>query len=450
MMVPIATGAAMDKAGFPGAEASAELAYQLRISARYDEANHVYEQAIAVASAQPPQSGSLALADLLTQRGILYKEIGRYAEAEVCYQRALAIVERESTVGDTRLADLYHNLGGLEHARRRPARGEAYARRAVEVRIEALGDNHPDVAFDTAALAAVLDAQGKYDEAEQLYHRALVIFRRLRSHFDVAVNLNNLAALYQARGEAVRPEKLYKRALVIKEKLFGARHPEIATTLNNLALFYKAVGRYADARALYERVLGILQESFGPAHPSTTTCVYNYAQLLKAQSAELEQRSACLDRDREEMAASEPPPIQTEFTCFRLAARPSKIHRWGVYAEEPIPRGRKVIEYTGERISNPEIVRRTSHGPRLYVFRLNKHWGIDGASGGSGAEYINHCCEPNLYSRTVRGHILYVSRRAIQPGEELTVDYRFSQGCERTPCYCGARTCRGTINVSAK
>jgi tetratricopeptide (TPR) repeat protein len=440
----------MDKACFADAEASAELAYQLRIGARYDEANHVYEQAIAIASAQPPQSGSLALADLLTQRGILYKEIGRYAEAEVCYRRALEIVERESTVGDTRLADLYHNLGGLEHARRRPARGEAYARRAVEVRIEALGEDHPDVSFDTAALAAVLDAQGKYDEAEPLYQRALVIFRRTRSDFDIAVNLNNLAALYQARGEAARPERLYKRALAIKERLFGPWHPEVATTLNNLALFYKALGRYTDARTLYERVLGILQEAFGPTHPSTTTCVYNYAQLLKVQAAELEQSAACLDRDREEMGASEPPAIRTEFTCFRLAARPSKIHRWGVYAEESIPRGRKVIEYTGERISNREIVRRTSTGALLYVFRLDKCWGIDGASGGSGAEYINHCCEPNLYSRMVRGHILYVSRRAIQPGEELTVDYRFSQGCERTPCYCGARNCRGTINASGK
>jgi hypothetical protein len=47
----------------------------------------------------------------------------------------------------------------------------------------------------------------------------------------------------------------------------------------------------------------------------------------------------------------------------------------------------------------------------------------------------------------MRGHILYWSKRAIRPGEELTVDYRFSSRIERVPCWCGAKNCRGAINV---
>jgi tetratricopeptide (TPR) repeat protein len=439
-----------EKAGLVNAKASTERANQLRNDGRYDEAMQVCEQALAAESAQPHAVDSLPFADLLTLRGVLHSEMGRYAEAERDYRRALEIVEREPAPGDTRLGRLYRNLASLQVARRRPARAEAYARRALALSIEAFGGDHLEVAQDSAALGAILDSQGKYSEGEPLHQRALALFRRRRRHSDIAASLNNLAASYHARGESARPEGLYKRALAIKEKQFGVRHPEVAATLNNLALFYKAVGRYADARTLYERVLGILQESLGSTHPSTTTCAYNYAQLLKAQADELEQRVESLDRDREEMAGSEPPSIRTEFACFKLAVRPSRIHRWGVYAAEPIPRGRKVIEYAGERISNREIVRRTKTGGMVYVFRLDKHWGIDGASGGSGAEYINHCCEPNLYARAVRGHILYISRRAIEPGEELTADYRFSAGFERTPCYCGARNCRGTINIDGK
>jgi len=52
------------------------------------------------------------------------------------------------------------------------------------------------------------------------------------------------------------------------------------------------------------------------------------------------------------------PAIDPRFACFRLAIRESKIHRRGVYAEEPIPARRKVIEYTGERISRRETKRR--------------------------------------------------------------------------------------------
>jgi histone-lysine N-methyltransferase SETD1 len=46
-----------------------------------------------------------------------------------------------------------------------------------------------------------------------------------------------------------------------------------------------------------------------------------------------------------------------------------------------------------------------------------------------------------------QGHILYFSRRTIKPGEELTVDYRFSEKIERVKCRCGAAGCRGAINL---
>jgi SET domain-containing protein len=140
------------------------------------------------------------------------------------------------------------------------------------------------------------------------------------------------------------------------------------------------------------------------------------------------------------------PRIDPRYCCFRLRLGESRIHRWGVYADEPIPAGRKVIEYTGERISRREFRRRA--GTRLhYLFTLNSYWTIDGAVGGSGAEFINHSCSPNLYSKIVNGHILYMSKRAIAPGEELTVDYHFGKDVQRVRCTCGAPNCRGTINV---
>jgi uncharacterized protein len=138
--------------------------------------------------------------------------------------------------------------------------------------------------------------------------------------------------------------------------------------------------------------------------------------------------------------------IDPRYARYRLRIGPSSIHRWGVYAVEPIPARRKVIEYTGERISRVETKRR-GQGPRTYLFTLDDYWTIDGAVGGSGAEIINHSCQPNLSSRIVKGHVLYMSRRAIRRGEELTVDYRFSEKVDRVPCRCGDPGCRGAINL---
>lgn len=139
------------------------------------------------------------------------------------------------------------------------------------------------------------------------------------------------------------------------------------------------------------------------------------------------------------------PRIDPRHTKYRLRVAPSGIHRWGVFAEEFISKGRKVIEYTGERISRHETKRR-SEREHNYLFSLDAYWTIDGSVGGSGAEYINHCCEPNCYSYIINNHILYMSKRDIRPGEELTIDYRFEPNVEKTPCRCGALECRGTIN----
>jgi SET domain-containing protein len=141
------------------------------------------------------------------------------------------------------------------------------------------------------------------------------------------------------------------------------------------------------------------------------------------------------------------PQLDTRFCCFQLRVGPSKIHRWGVYAEERIPPNRKVIEYTGEKISRRESKRRADERRDVYLFTLDSYWNIDGAVNGSGAQYINHCCDPNLTARILKGHILYLSRREIAPGEELTIDYRFDWEVEKVPCRCGAARCRGHINL---
>lgn len=143
----------------------------------------------------------------------------------------------------------------------------------------------------------------------------------------------------------------------------------------------------------------------------------------------------------------EEPSINPVYCSFKLRLGRSKIHRWGIYAEEPIPPRRKVIEYIGERINRIETKRRSNEREFNYLFTLDKYWTIDGSVGGSGAEYINHCCEPNLISRIVKGHILYFSLRPIDRGEELTIDYHFSADVEEVACACGAPECRGTINL---
>ena len=141
------------------------------------------------------------------------------------------------------------------------------------------------------------------------------------------------------------------------------------------------------------------------------------------------------------------PTIDPRFAHVRLEVRRSRIHRWGVYAAEFIPRRRKVIEYTGELCNRIETKRR-SLGRHVYVFTVNPYWTIDGSVGGSGAEFVNHSCEPNCVARvTATERVIYYAAQDIRRGEELTIDYQFARDAERHLCQCGAPGCRGTINL---
>jgi tetratricopeptide (TPR) repeat protein len=395
------------------------------------------------------------VATALNNLAVCYKYLARFTDAGALYQRALTILERALGPDRPEVASIYHNLGGLEHAAGNWSRGEPFARRSVRIRTRALGPNHPDVAADLTALAALLDRQKKYDDAERLYHRALAIVERAYGPDDhqVAVNLNNLGAIYQSRGRVAEAEEMFRRALRIDTACLGRDHPKVGFATNNLAVLLSA-DRPEEAATLFRRALAIFRHTLGRQHPNVGVCLENYSAVVRTlgrrQEATALARQAAQILSKVEAVNDEAVgltgTINPQFASFRLRVGSSLIHRLGVFADEPIPAWRKVIEYTGERIGRVES-RRRWNPERSYLFELDRYWTIDGAIGGSGAEYINHSCAPNLRTRILRGHILYFSARPIERGEELTVDYKYSDEVTPMPCVCGAPACRGTMNI---
>src|SRR5678816_18732 len=86
-------------------------------------------------------------------------------------------------------------------------------------------------------------------------------------------------------------------------------------------------------------------------------------------------------------------------------------------------KGRKIAEYTGEKISRYEIARRLRGRRRIYICGINTYWAIDGSRGGNGTQFINHSCTPNAFLRVIGNRIIFFARRDIKAGEEITMDY---------------------------
>lgn len=134
----------------------------------------------------------------------------------------------------------------------------------------------------------------------------------------------------------------------------------------------------------------------------------------------------------------------------------SRVHGTGVFATRLIPRGTRVIEYTGERISWKEAQDLPPLDPddphHTFFFSLDDGRVINAAVGGNEARWINHSCEPNCKTIERGGRVYIVARRDLKKGEELFYDYALEPADRRTKalerlfaCHCHSLDCRGTM-----
>jgi uncharacterized protein len=139
-----------------------------------------------------------------------------------------------------------------------------------------------------------------------------------------------------------------------------------------------------------------------------------------------------------------------------IVKKRSGVHGWGIFAKMDIPKGSRIIEYVGEKITKAEAERR---GPKLiqyakkhkqmgavYIFVLNKKYDIDGHVDYNTAKYINHSCEPNCEVEIIRGHIWVVALRDIREKEEVFYNYGYDlETYDQHPCFCRSACCPGYI-----
>ena len=94
-------------------------------------------------------------------------------------------------------------------------------------------------------------AQGKYGEAEGLHKRALAIREQAlgANHPDVALTLANLANCIETRASTVRRRGSTSARWQLREQAVSASHPEVAWGLNNMAILYEARGESGSALA---------------------------------------------------------------------------------------------------------------------------------------------------------------------------------------------------------
>jgi serine/threonine-protein kinase len=180
------------------------------------------------------------------------------------------------------MADVFHSLG-LD------SEGEPLADRALELRRELFGNEHPATAEAMNARAWFDYHAGDYESAERGLREAVALRRSLLGSRDTALarSLDNLAETLRSRGEFAEAESLAREALVMRRELLGT-HPDIATSLNNLAVIVRQTDARAEAEGLVREALAIDSTLRGPDHRATLADRNNLALVL-SEKGELDE-----------------------------------------------------------------------------------------------------------------------------------------------------------------
>lgn len=140
-----------------------------------------------------------------------------------------------------------------------------------------------------------------------------------------------------------------------------------------------------------------------------------------------------------------PSASRPAYQKFAVVVAPSPIDGHGAFAAEAIPPRLKIGEIRGESISVHEARIRATRHERIMIVEVSPRKALDFARSSDPMRYTNHSCQPNARLVIRDGRVEFYARRAIAPGEEITVDYGDTHHEGRLPCRCGVPGCRGAL-----
>jgi len=221
--------------------------------------------------------------ELLVTLGVIQRNLGRYAQSNDLFRKA--IDERRRTLGatpgaDRDLARLYHEFGITLRFAASYDSSKASLDRALAMRRALLPADDPEIAATLGELASVLRYLGQSAESRRVFEEVARIQEANGDSLDLAVTLDRLSVVTMEAGNPTRAESLVRRAVAIREHLLGTDHPLVAQVLTRLSWVLEGPDP-AGAERASRRALDIQRRRLGDRHPSTLSTLSGLSLLMR-------------------------------------------------------------------------------------------------------------------------------------------------------------------------
>ena len=216
--------------------------------------------------------------------GDIYLSLGRYDEAVLAYQKALAVFksskgENHPTVASVfvRLADLYNKTGKLKESK-------SHCENALKIYGRPIpGTNNEEIASGLTDVSAIYESMSDHEQALKLLQKVLRLYKNSPGQQSTVAGIEaQIGVLHYIMGNYGESYSAFKNAVAKLRACGEKKSAFFGIALNQMGL--ACVQRFAinEAAELFEEARSVLEREYGPYHPDTLGVYSNLAGTYDA------------------------------------------------------------------------------------------------------------------------------------------------------------------------
>ena len=259
-------------------------AASLKDAGKYDDAVVREQEAVALAE-KAAGPGDAYLAILNTQLSSMFWYKGESSNARTAAERAIEIAQRDPHPNEPQIAAAMDALAVVYRVTEQGPKAEETLKQVIAIQQKSLGDEHPKTVTYHMQLAWQYGHRGDFnDDILELQHAIALADKTLEPDDFLPIALrHNLGDIYLNLDDLDHAEPLTEQALAGLEKKYGPDHPYVVLPLRNLGSIARERKQYARALELFERAEKINEKTLGPQHPDAAGLLINIGNVYKDQ-----------------------------------------------------------------------------------------------------------------------------------------------------------------------
>jgi tetratricopeptide (TPR) repeat protein len=233
----------------------------------YEESLKAYQEGLEVELKVVEPENCRNIAITMSNIAEIYKEMKEFNMAQSFFLRTLHL-QRTSGAEPLDIASTLQSIGIIYHMTENYEESMDIMQECLQIRRDALGENHESIANCLTHIALCLLRLSKFsmclDVLSEVY-RVRMVLKGSEMNRETAFTIYNIGLIHHHQGDAESALIYYLRAEYIETKVLGPTHHDVAITLFNIAQILYRCGDLDRSLSYYQRSLDIERESLGEA-----------------------------------------------------------------------------------------------------------------------------------------------------------------------------------------